>query len=57
MFLAHHGLASEAALHGGDPFEDEDDDEYEDDCGASHILDQLHEAEVHMQLLVTVEQS
>jgi len=36
MFLAHHGLASEAALHGGDPFED--DDEYEDDCGASHIL-------------------
>ena len=38
MFLAHHGLASEAALHGGDPFEDEDDDEYEDDFEASHIL-------------------
>ena len=37
--------------------EDEDDDEYEGDFGASHILKQLHEAEVHVELLVAVEQS
>jgi hypothetical protein len=49
MFLAYHGLASEAALHGWRPLRER--------CPPLHILNQLHEAEVHVQLLVTVEQS